>query len=149
VTSSFQSRGGSRSAPDIYQRLMGYRVLARRESTYLQNCETPCLCLVIMNTKSCCRGERPHQGSERWDECRGDGCGFGISGVRCLAVFGTRNFELRPQIPTALSAQLIADHPSHQLDLGLLWYVDSPPFKFSENFFLPLHSLLNGLYLNF
>ena len=38
----------------------------------------------------------------------------------CTPVFGMQNFELRPQIPTALtgSTQLIADH-----DLGLFWYV--------------------------
>jgi len=41
-----------------------------------------------------------------------------MSVVWRLAVWGMQNFELRQQIPTALSTQLIADH-----DLGLFWYV--------------------------
>jgi hypothetical protein len=54
--------------------------------------------------------------------------------------------QLRPQIRTALSAQLIADHV--RTDLGLSWYVEAPPFNFSEHSLLLLNSLLKGLYLN-
>ena len=43
---------------------------------------------------------------------------------------------------TALNAQLIADHV--HTDIGLFWYVETPPFNSSEHLHLPLYSLLNG-----
>ena len=73
---------------------------------------------------------------------------FGISGVRCLvfsvwlfSAYGILNFDHKfPQHSTLSS--------SPTTFAGLFWYVDLPPFNFSEHFLLPLHSLPNGLYLN-
>ena len=60
-----------------------------------------------------------------------------------FSVYGILNFDHKFTQHSALST---SDHV--RTNLGLFWYEDSPPFDFSEHFPLPLHSLLNGLYLN-
>ena len=62
-----------------------------------------------------------------------------IWNFRCLSVFGIWSFELRPQIFTALSAQLITSGT----------WTRRLPTSVSISFFLSILYLCNGLYLNF